>query len=133
MTARPLLLLALLPIAGAAAGQTVGPPAPAPIVKQPDCDPEAAEDNEIVVCGDRYDENSPFRVPKQFRNQRSDEDRHASWTARIQDEESLSQFGSQTVGPSGYLQNSRQRDCEWRAARQEMRGERPDCGKGQKF
>lgn len=114
----------------------VGPPAPAPAVvgppapaaPRPESEEQPGEDGEMVVTGERYDENSPYRVPMQFRNQRSDDDRDASWTARINDEEAVARFGDQTVGPFGYLQRGRQRDCEWRAARQEAQGRRPDCG-----
>lgn len=113
----------------------IGPPAPAPArPRTPDAAEEGAEDGppgedgEMVVTGERYDENSPYRVPMQFRNLRSDDDRDASSTARINDQEALERFGSQTVGPFGYLQAGRQRDCEWRAARQEAQGRRPDCG-----
>lgn len=106
----------------------VDPPAPAPRASRPPCPEQPVVGEEIVVCGERYDENSPYRVPQQFRNQRSDEDSHASWTARVNDEEAVGRFSDQTVGPFGYLQRSRQRDCEWRAARQEARGRRPDCG-----
>lgn len=107
----------------------VGPPAPPP--RRPpgqECTGEPGPDGEMVVCGERYDENSPYRVPQQFRNQRSDDDRDASWTARINDEEAMARFGDQTVGPFGYLQGRRQRECEWRAERQEAQGRRPDCG-----
>ncbi len=83
---------------------------------------------DLVVTGERYDENSPYRVPMQFRNQRSDDDRDASWTSRVNDEEAVQRFGSQTVGQSGWLQGSRQRECEWRAERQMAQGRRPDCG-----
>jgi hypothetical protein len=110
----------------------IGPPVPPP-ARPRTSEETPPEDGEIVVRGERYDENSPYRVPMQFRNQRSDEDRHASWDARWRDEEALGRFSDQTVGPFGALQRSRQTDCEWRAARQEMRGERPDCGKGMPF
>lgn len=82
----------------------------------------------MVVTGERYDENSPYRVPQQFRNLRSDDDRDASSTARINDLESLERFGSQTVGQHGWMQGSRQRECQWRAERQMAQGRRPDCG-----
>ncbi len=121
-------------VAGASlSAQPVGPPAPigppVPRIVQPEqkCpEPGQGNDEDIVVCGDRP-ENSPYRVPRQFRNLRSDDDRDASHAARQQDLNSLERFSSQTVGPGGYLQQSQQRDCAWRAERQAMRGERPDC------
>ena len=75
--------------------------APGPTREQA-CPEQEGED--VVVCGRPYDENSPFRVPRQFRGQRSDDDRHASWEARWRDEQILGAFSGQTVGPSGYLQ-----------------------------
>lgn len=83
----------------------------------------------MVVTGERYDEDSPYRIPREFRNERSDDNRHASWTARINDEEAVGRFGDQFSGPGGYLAGSRQRDCQWRAERQEQQGRRPDCGR----
>jgi hypothetical protein len=126
---RPLLLFAfaLLPASGAAA-QTVGPVGPpAPVTAKPKCQPSAPDDEEIVVCGERYDENSPYRVPQQFRNQRSDDDRDASFAARQRDLNVAEQWSSQNIGASGGLQNIKQRECEWRVARQEAQGRRPDC------
>lgn len=105
----------------------VGPPVPPPPRPRASEDPPG-EEGEIVVRGERYDENSPYRVPQQFRNQRSDEDRHSSWTSRVNDEEAAARFGDQTVGPGGWLQGSRQRECQWRAERQIAQGRRPDCG-----
>ncbi|MGZ8334319.1 MAG: hypothetical protein ACXWUZ_14395 [Allosphingosinicella sp.] len=95
--------------------------------RQQSCPEQDGED--IVVCGQRYDENSPFRIPPQFRDQRSDDDRHASWEARQRDEQIVGGFSGQTLGPSGYLQAARQRDCGWRAERQSLQGRRPDCGR----
>lgn len=91
------------------------------------CPDEQGED--IVVCGQRYDENSSFRIPQELRNQRSDEDRHASWEARWRDEQIVGSFASQSVGPSGFMQANRERDCQWRAERQTLQGRRPDCGR----
>ena len=103
-----------------------GPPVP-PARVTPERDCRSSDDpDEIVVCGESS-ENSPYRIPQEFRNQRSDEDRHASWTARVQDEESVARFDDQVTGGGGYLRNSLQRDCQWRAARQEAQGRRPDC------
>ena len=134
LLAATLLLLDQPAVVGPPVPVQIGPPAPAPVRPRPPEGAEGAEgeppgeDGEMVVTGERYDENSPYRVPMQFRNLRSDDDRDASSTARINDLESLERFGSQTVGPFGYLQAGRQRDCEWRAARQQAQGRRPDCG-----
>lgn len=108
----------------------IGPPVPPPPpVRRRECsDQPPAEGEEIVVCGEVYDENSPYRVPQQFRNQRTHDDVAASWTSRVNDEESVQRFSSQNVGAGGASQHSRQVDCQWRAARQEAQGRRPDCG-----
>jgi len=98
-----------------------------PSTRQQACPEQEGED--IVVCGQGYDENSPFRVPRQFRDQRSDDDRHASWEARQRDEQMVGSFSGQALGPSGYLQAARARDCGWRAERQSLQGRRPDCGR----
>ena len=113
------------------AGQpaTVGPPAPAPLAPQRECRDRSAGDAEIVVCGQPYDENSPYRIPTEFRNQRSDDDAHASWDARWRDEEAVARFDGQTIGPFGYLQRGREMYCDWLGARQEAQGRRPDCGR----
>ncbi len=123
----PLLLtLPLLAFTAAAAGaQQIGPIVPQ--VQKPGCAEQPANDEEIVVCGERYDENSPYRIPRELRDRGPVEDRQMSWDARVRDMESLDRFSSQTVGQFGYLQRSRQVDCEWRAARQERQGRQPDC------
>jgi hypothetical protein len=123
-TALSVLLISLLQ---PAQGPSVGPPAP--ITAQPRCQEAPVGSDEVVVCGQRpvQEENSPYRVPREFRNVPSNDDRDASHAARQQDLQSLERFDSQTIGGSGYLQRSRQRDCEWRAARQEAQGRRPDC------
>ena len=126
----PLLILsAIVPLFAAApaanAQAVVGPPAP--ITAKPDCPPPDPGSEEIVVCGERYDEDSPYRIPRELRNRGPVEDRHQSWDARVRDLESVEQYSSQTVGPWGYLQNSRQRNCEWLADRQLAQGRQPDC------
>jgi hypothetical protein len=119
------LLLTAAPLVHAQ--PVVGPPAPAK--PKPDCKPSDPDSNEIVVCGERepYDEDSPYRIPRELRNRGPVEDRHQSWDARVRDLESADQWSSQTVGPFGYLQNSRQRNCEWLADRQRAQGRQPDC------
>jgi hypothetical protein len=127
--------VALLPIAMsmlATLQPAEGPPLQVPIVPpERDCRP-AEDPDEIVVCGDSS-ENSPYRIPHQFRDQRSDNDAHASWDARVRDQEALERFSDQADGPFGVYRQSREVDCQWRAARQELRGERPDCGRGRPF
>ncbi|MGZ8361682.1 MAG: hypothetical protein ACXWUX_14280 [Allosphingosinicella sp.] len=117
-----LLLQASLPAPVLAPARVVPPPR-----REQACPEQDGED--VVVCGRRYDENSPFRIPPQFRGQRSDDDRHASWEARWRDEQILGSFSGQTLGPSGYLQRARERDCGWRTERQVAQGRRPDCGR----
>lgn len=117
------LLLTAAPLVHAQ--PVVGPPAP--ITAKPECKPSDPHSEEIVVCGERYDEDSPFRIPRELRDRGPVEDRHQSWDARVRDLESVDQYGSQTVGQFGYLQNSRQRNCEWLAERQLAQGRQPDC------
>jgi hypothetical protein len=116
-----LLLLAPVPLAA----QAVGPPLPSP-ARQQSCPEKPADSDEIVVCG-QSEEDSPYRVPPQFRNQESMQDRDASWTTRVRDEQSLGRFSGQNDGPAGISRHSRQVDCEWRVARQIAQGQRPDC------
>jgi hypothetical protein len=103
----------------------VGPPAPT--APKPKCVPSAPDAEEIVVCGERYDEDSPYRIPRELRERGQIDQQDQSWDARVRDLESLDQYGSQTVGPFGYMQNSRQRDCEYRADRQRAQGRQIDC------
>jgi len=124
----PLLLpLALMLFAhGAAGAQQIGPIVPQTANPKP-CAQAPADDEEIVVCGERYDEDSPYRIPRELRERGQIADRDASWDARVRDLESIDRYSSQTVGPFGYLQNSQQRDCEYRAARQQAQGRQMDC------
>jgi hypothetical protein len=126
----PLLLtLALVPIThAAAAAQQIGPALPR-ITKppQPKCEENPADGEEIVVCGQRYDEDSPYRIPRELRNRGPVDDRQQSWDARVRDMESVDRYSSQTVGPFGYLQRSEQMKCEWLADRQLAQGRQPDC------
>jgi hypothetical protein len=82
----PLLLtLPLLAFTAAVAGAQpqVGPVLPR-VTEKPDCK-ERQNDEEIVVCGERYDEDSPYRIPRELRNRGPVEDRHQSWDARVRD------------------------------------------------
>jgi hypothetical protein len=104
---------------------TVGPPVPGPIVpRSRDCGPAAPD--EIVVCGESS-EDSPYRIPREFRDLPSDLDRDASSSARTWDNDTLMRNEDQVSGPFAYMNNSRQLDCQWRVARQEAQGRRPDC------
>ena len=90
------------------------------------CRPTPESPDEIVVCG-RPDEDSRYRIPPALRDSGTIEDRNAAWTATQRDQASLERFGDQMIGPAGAFQHQRQIECEWRAARQQARGERPDC------
>jgi hypothetical protein len=108
----------------------MGPVVPRPRTTRRQCeepDPNA-DQSEIVVCGERSDD-SPYRIPRGLRDQGLIEDRDMSWDARTRDMEAVERFSSQTVGPAGMSQRSRQVDCEWRAARQIAQGRQPDCGR----
>jgi len=121
--AAAIAILAAAPLARAQ--PPVGPRAP--ITAQRECPPPDPTSNEIVVCGERYDEDSPYRIPRELRERGQIDQRHQSWDARVRDLETLDRYSSQTVGPFGYLQNSQQRDCEYRAARQQAQGRQIDC------
>jgi hypothetical protein len=105
----------------------VGPVVPRPTVTRRQCENPDPSAEELLVCGQRSD-NSPYRIPNELRNQGIVEDRDMSWDARTRDMEAVERFSSANVGPSGMSQNSRRRDCEWRAARQVAQGRQPDCG-----
>ena len=109
------------------AAEVAGPPVP-PIVQRQRCE-QSDDPDEVVVCGQNHDE-SPYRIPRELRQTREVDDEHVSWDTRVRDMEALERFSSQNVGRSGMSQHSREVDCEWRVARQELRGERPDCGRG---
>ena len=90
------------------------------------CAAPSGTEAEITICGRRR-ENERFRVPTELRNTGPIDARNQSPVAARREEGSLDRFGAQTVGPGGYLQHSRQIDCEWRAARQTLQGRQPDC------
>lgn len=106
----------------------MGPVVPRPVVTQRQCEEPDPNSEEMLVCGQRGD-NSPYRIPRELRNQGIVEDSEMSWDARTRDMEAVERFSSANVGPSGMTQNARQRDCEWRAARQIAQGRQPDCGR----
>lgn len=124
----PPRLVQLLSVTAATVAAAAQPPsADGPltrIVPDLDCGAPSTQD-EIVVCGRR--DSEAYRIPKQFRDLPTFEDRDASWSTRLKDEGSLRRYSDQMVGPSGYLQYGRQLDCQWRVHMQQLRGERPDC------
>jgi hypothetical protein len=127
-------LLSLTMLVWTAGQQPVaGPPYPPPeIGERPECG-TGHQPDEIVVCGETTD-SSRYRIPQELRERRrTHNDTHASWDARIRDQESLERFSNQNDGPFGIYRRSREIDCQWRVARQELRGERPDCGTGLPF
>lgn len=93
-----------------------------------DCRRQVADSDDIVVCG-RKDESSQYRIPPDLRGTGPIDSRNTSRVARNRDDEVRSRYGSQTVGPSGYLQYSRQIDCEWRVARQQAQSRQLDCNR----
>lgn len=98
------------------------------IVPERECrESNASRGEEIVVCGRRNETDSPYRILRELRDRGPIEDRHAAWGARVRHEQSLGPYSDQKMGPFGYLQRSRQMDCEWRAARQAAQGQQPDC------
>ena len=114
------------------AQEVAGPPVP-PIVQPRQCQPSEPGADEVVVCGRREGDDSPFRIPRQLRDQGQAEleDEHVSWDTQVRNMESLERFSNQNT-PGGMSQHSRQVDCEWRAARQAAAGRRPDCGRGRR-
>lgn len=85
----------------------------------------AGAGEEVVVCGRRVP-RQPYRLDPQFREPPLDQ-RSYSWAARMRDESSIARFEDQVTGPSGALNRNRQIDCQWRAERQEIAGQMPDC------
>lgn len=92
---------------------------------QRDCAPGSSPD-EIVVCGDRG-EDSPYRIAPEFRDIPSGDDRHVSRSTRVWDQDVAAGYEDQVSGPFAYMRYSRAQDCQWRVARQELQGRRPDC------
>ena len=106
---------------------------PAPAQLAPFSLPRALEDTHcptgadsaIVVCGRR--DPSRYRIPESLRDDGPIDARSESPVAARREADSLDRYGAQTVGPGGYLQHSRQVDCDWRVARQTLQGRQPDC------
>lgn len=80
---------------------------------------------EIVVCG-RRPGGDRYRIPAELR-ERPLEARNYSWAARARDEREAGRYEDQVTGPGGAFNRSRQRDCEWRAERQQLTGRPIDC------
>lgn len=89
----------------------------------PDCDGPA---DEIVVCARRLPDR--YRVPPTLREPPLDP-RNYSWAARARDERERARYDDQASGPGGWLNYTRQRDCQWRAERQELLGRQVDCSR----
>jgi hypothetical protein len=117
--------LAALTVAPAGVGQAA-PPALLHIVDEGRCAPSSGTDDEVVVCGRRRTPDR-YRIPEQLRDRGPIDARSESPVAARREADSLDRFGAQMIGPGGYLQHSRQVDCEWRAARQALQGRQPDC------
>lgn len=116
------LMAALQTSAGPAVGQELDPLLPR-VTASPPC--ERSSSSEIVVCGRRQGD-SPYRIPKELREDLPRQ-REQSFSARMRDSEQVSRLEERSVGAFGFLQHSRKIDCEWRAARQEIQGQLPNC------
>ena len=124
-----MVLTVLVALLAAQPPAVIGPPVPPPRpTRQQDCSDQPGPDGEMVVCGERYDENSPYRIPREFRGERSDDDVNSSWAARVNDEEAIGRFGDGFSASTSAQAAQRQRDCKYRADRQIAQGRRPDCG-----
>ena len=86
--------------------------------------PCAGPADEIIVCGRRPIER--YRIPVELREEPLIA-RNYSWSARARDEREAARYDGQTIGPTGWLNHSREVDCQWRAERMELAGLMPDC------
>ncbi len=111
-----LLLLAL------SLSQDPGEPPTARIIDSLPCQGPAEE---IVVCG-RRPGTERYRIPLGLREEPLTA-RNYSWSARARDEREAARYDGQTIGPSGWLNHSREVDCQWRAERMELAGQMIDC------
>ena len=82
---------------------------------------------EIVVCG-RRPGGERFRIPPELRASPPSSRNH-SWAARARDEREASRYEDQVTGPGAAFNRARQRDCEWRAERQQLTGRQIDCSR----
>jgi hypothetical protein len=110
------LLLGLA--AQAAVGDPAGEREIPRIVRPRDCGSDRSE-GEIVVCG-RKEDPEKYRMRGEGRSPLSSWRSGQSWGALAAEEEQRSRYGSQTVGPFGYLQYGAQQVREWRLDRAEM-------------
>jgi len=106
--------------AGAGAAQR-----PIELPRVTDSLPCEGEGEDVVVCARRVP-RQPYRLDPQFREPPLDQ-RSYSWGARVRDERSIARFEDQVTGPSAASNRNRQTDCQWRAERQEIAGQMPDC------
>lgn len=83
------------------------------------------ENEDVVVCGRRIPRQS-YRLDPQFREPPLDR-RSSSWSAQQRDEREAARFEDQVTGPGGAANRHRQTDCQWRAERQQIAGQMPDC------
>ena len=118
--------LSLAALAAAAAAALAPAPAGAQqervrrlIVYGGDPCPRAASGDEIVVCG-RRPETERYRIPKELRDQPSDDPENTSWAVRAESLEYVGRTGTQscsTVGPGGFTGCWDQMVRAWRAER----------------
>ena len=99
-----------------AAGQPVSTIQIPRIVPERRCAGDPAE-AEIVVCG-RRDRTERYRLRGAGRSPSSQRG-GTSWSARVAEQGERDRYGSQAVGPSGYLQGGRQMVRVWRVDREE--------------
>jgi hypothetical protein len=111
--------------ASPAGAQQTGPFLPAPGA-DPHCDQGAPDSDTITICGKR-DHGDRYRIPEDLRASGQIDSRDMARSALERDSRSLAAYGSQTVGPFGARQYSRQVRCEWVAERQMQQGRQIDC------
>ena len=88
--------------------------------------PRAASGDEIVVCA-RRPETERYRIPKELRDQPSDDPENTSWAVRAESLEYVGRTGIQscsTVGPGGFT------GC-WAEMMRQAREERATNAQGQ--
>jgi hypothetical protein len=77
--------------------------------------PKAENENEIVVCANGGD--SPYRIPKEFRNARKDDAGSQAWTNRVEMVEDVNRAGlpnsCSPVGTGGQTGCTRAMIREW--------------------
>ena len=85
--------------------------------------PKAEEPNEIVVCANAGE--SPYRIPKRFRNQRSEAPGAQAWTNRVETVEEVNRAGlpnsCSPVGTGGQTGCTREMIRRWYQERLEAK------------